>query len=152
MTNQFGVETSPLRRLIDEYFEAWRGSTPGKVLDYFSDDAVVTLLGDGATHRGKKMVGEHWIIPMMKKYSNNTHHITSFTEAGDRVAVEWFYTAVHISTGKEFRLQGCSVYWVSGNLIQRGHVYFTGVRETTAEFASHRPTHPQAHAGGSLPS
>lgn len=75
MTNQCGDDASPLRRLIDEYSEAWRGSTLGKV-DYFSDDAVVTLLGDGATHRGKKMVGEHWIIPMMKKYSNqySSHH------------------------------------------------------------------------------
>ena len=152
MTNPYAVEAGPLRGLIDQYFEAWRGSTSDKVLKYFSDDAVVTLLGDGATLTGKKMVGERWIIPMMKKYSNNTHHITSFIEAGDRVAVEWLFTAVHISTGKEFRLQGCSVYWVSGNLIQRGHVYFANLQETTAELASHKPTHPRAHLDSSLPS
>jgi uncharacterized protein (TIGR02246 family) len=150
MTNQPTAEASPLRRLIDQYFEAWRGSTPDTVLRYFSDDAVVTLLGDGATLSGKRMVGEHWIIPMMKKYSNNTHHITSFIEAGDRIAVEWLFTAVHISTGKEFRLQGCSVYWVSENLIQRGHVYFTTLRETTAEFANHRQAQPHSHAESSL--
>ena len=139
MTNQHAVEAGPLRRLIDQYFEAWRGSTPDKVLRYFSNDAVVTLLGDGATLSGKRMVGERWIIPMMKKYSNNTHHITSFIEAGDRIAVEWLFTAVHISTGKEFRLQG-----------QRGHVYFTTLRETTAEFASHRQAQPHSHAESSL--
>jgi uncharacterized protein (TIGR02246 family) len=150
MTSQCTSEAGPLRRLIDQYFEAWQGSTPDKVLEYFSDDAVVTLLGDGATLSGKKMVGRHWIIPMLKKYSNNTHHITSFIEAGDRIAVEWLFTAVHISTGKEFRLQGCSVYWVSGNLIRRGHVYFTSLRETTAEFSSHKPTPPQAHGDSSL--
>ena len=128
MTNEHAAEASPLRRLIDGYFGAWRGSTSDKVLEYFSDDAVVTLLGDGATLSGKRMVGEHWIIPMMKKYSGNTHHITSFMEADNQIAVEWLFTAVHVSTGKEFRLQGCSVYWVSGNLIQRGSVYFTSLR------------------------
>jgi len=128
MTNQRAAEAGPTRRLIDQFFEAWRGSTSDKVLEYFSDDAVVTLLGDGATLSGKRMVGEHWIIPMMKKYSDNTHHITSFMEAGNQIAVEWLFTAVHVSTGKEFRLQGCSVYWVTENLIQRGHVYFTSLR------------------------
>jgi uncharacterized protein (TIGR02246 family) len=128
MTTQVATEAGTLRRLIDEYFEAWRGTTSDRVLEYFSDDAVVTLLGDGATLSGKQMVGERWVIPMMKKYSDNTHHITSFMEAGNQIAVEWLYTAVHVSTGKELRLQGCSVYWVSGNLIQRGHVYFTSLR------------------------
>jgi hypothetical protein len=51
MTNQPTAEATPLRRIIDQYFEAWRGSTPDTVLRYFSDDAVVTLLGDGATDR-----------------------------------------------------------------------------------------------------
>lgn len=143
MTNEHATEASPLRCLIDQYFEAWRGSTADKVLEYFSDDAVVTLLGDGATLSGKGMVGEHWIIPMMKKYSNNTHRVTSVIEGGDRIAVEWLFTAVHISTGKEFRLRGCSVYWVSGNLIRRGHVYFTSPREPAAELASRKPAHPQ---------
>jgi ketosteroid isomerase-like protein len=128
MTNQRAAEAGPTRRLIDQFFEAWRGSTSDKVLEYFSDDAVVTLLGDGATLSGKRMVGEHWIIPMMKKYSDNTHHITSFMQAGNQIAVEWLFTAVHVSTGKEFRLQGCSVYWVTENLIERGHVYFTSLR------------------------
>ena len=149
MINQRAAEAGPLRRLIGQYFEAWRGGTSDNVLEYFSDDVVVTLLGDGATLSGKKMVGEHWIFPMMKKYSNNTHHITSFMEAGNQIAVEWLFTAVQVSTGKEFRLQGCSVYWVSGNLIQRAHVYFTSLRETTSEFACHKPTHPHSHGDSS---
>jgi uncharacterized protein (TIGR02246 family) len=152
MTNQHAAQAGPLRRLIDQYYEAWRASTSDEVLGYFADDAVVTLLGDGATLTGKKMVGDHWIIPMMRKYSDGTHHITTFMETGNQIAVEWLFTAAHVSTGKEIRIQGCSVYWVSGNLIQRGHVYFTSLRETTAEFASHKPTHPHSHGDSSLPS
>ena len=132
MTSHVAVEAGPLRRLIDEYFEAWRGTDPGKVLEYFSDDAVVTLLGDGATLTGKAMVAARWVVPMMKKYSGNHHHVTSFMETDNRVAVEWLYTAVHVSSGKELRLQGCSVYWVDGDLIERGHVYFTSVLESAA--------------------
>lgn len=143
MTNEHAAKASPVRRLIDEYFKAWRVSTADKVLEYFSNDAVVTLLGDGATLTGKSMIGERWIIPMMKKYSNNTHHVAGVIEAGDRIAVEWLFTAVHISTGKEFRLQGCSVYWVSGSLIQRAHLYFTSLPETATELASRKPAHPE---------
>ena len=150
MTNQNVAEACPLRRIIDQYFEAWQGSTSDEVLGYFSDDAVVTLLGDGATLTGKKMVGERWIIPMMSKYSNGTHHVTSYMETGNQIAVEWLFTAAHISTGKEIRIQGCSVYWLSGNLIQRGHVYFTSLREPAAEFANRRPAHPHSREASSL--
>jgi uncharacterized protein (TIGR02246 family) len=128
MTSQIAVEAGPLRRLIDDYFEAWRGTDSDRVLDYFSDDAVVTLLGDGAILSGKDMVAERWVIPMMRKYSGNDHQITSVLEADNQIAVEWLYTAVHVSTGKELRLQGCSLYWMDGNLIERGHVYFTSLR------------------------
>jgi uncharacterized protein (TIGR02246 family) len=128
MTSQIAVEAGPIRRLIDDYFEAWRGTDSDRVLDYFSDDAVVTLLGDGAILSGKDMVAERWVIPMMRKYSGNDHQITSVLEADNQIAVEWLYTAVHVSTGKELRLQGCSLYWMDGNLIERGHVYFTSLR------------------------
>ena len=128
MTSQIAVEAGPLRRLIDDYFEAWRGTDSDRVLDYFSDDAVVTLLGDGAILSGKDIVAERWVIPMMRKYSGNDHQITSVLEADNQIAVEWLYTAVHVSTGKELRLQGCSLYWMDGNLIERGHVYFTSLR------------------------
>jgi uncharacterized protein (TIGR02246 family) len=128
MTSQIAVEAGPLRRLIDDYFETWRGTDSDRVLEYFSDDAVVTLLGDGAILSGKDMVAERWVIPMMRKYSGNDHHITSVLEADNQIAVEWLYTAVHVSTGKELRLQGCSLYWMDGNLIERGHVYFTSLR------------------------
>jgi len=128
MTSQIAVEAGPLRRLIDDYFETWRGTDSDRVLDYFSDDAVVTLLGDGAILSGKDMVAERWVIPMMRKYSGNDHQITSVLEADNQIAVEWLYTAVHVSTGKELRLQGCSLYWMDGNLIERGHVYFTSLR------------------------
>jgi hypothetical protein len=65
---------------------------------------------------------------MMRKYSGNDHHITSVIEADNQIGVKWLYTAVHVATGKELRLQGCSLYWMDGNLIERGHVYFTSLR------------------------
>ena len=124
MTNQQCIETSPLRSFIDEYFKAWRGSVAEHLLGYFTEDVVVNLWGDGGTLTGKKMVGERWVIPMLKNYPGNNHHITNFLEVGDQVAVEWLFIAAHASTSKEINIQGCSIYWVSRGLIRRGHVYF----------------------------
>jgi ketosteroid isomerase-like protein len=151
MTNQCAIEAGPLRGLIDQFFEAWRGCALDKVLEYFSDDAVVTLLGDGTTLSGKRMVGERWILPMMKRYSDKNHHITSFVEAGNQIVVEWFFTAVHVSTGKQFRLQGCSVYWVSEGLIQRGHVYFQQApAEQEGSPLAKDSVHPHSHGNRPL--
>jgi len=125
MTNQRLAVASPLRRLIDQYFEAWRGGVPERVLSYFSEDIVINLWGGAAgTLAGKKLVAEQWVIPTVKNYPGNTHHIKNFLEVGDQVAVEWLFTAAHASTGKEINIQGCSIYWVSRGLIRRGHVYF----------------------------
>ena len=147
MTNQQSVEASPLRSFIDQYFEAWQGSIAEDVLGYFSEDVVITLWGDGGTLTGKKMAGEQWIIPMVRNYPSNNHHIKSFLAVGDQVAVEWLFTAVHASTGKEINLQGCSIYWVRNGLIQRGHVYFSNgqaKREQRASALEHPscPQHP----------
>jgi ketosteroid isomerase-like protein len=128
MTNQRSIEASPIRSFIDQYFEAWRGSVAENILGWFSEDVVINLWGDGATLTGKKMVEEQWIIPMVKIYPGNNHQIKTFLEFGDQVAVEWLFTAVHASTGKEINLQGCSIYWVRNGLIQRGHVYFSNAK------------------------
>jgi ketosteroid isomerase-like protein len=124
MTNQPFVEASPLRSFIDQYFEAWRGSVPEKVLGYFSEDAVIDLCGTAGTLAGKKIVAEKWVIPTVMNYPGNVHQIKNFLEAGDQVAVEWLFTGAHVSTGREINIQGCSIYWVSKGLIRRGHVYF----------------------------
>jgi hypothetical protein len=128
MTSLPFVEASPLRSFIDRYFEAWRGGIPGKVLGYFSEDAVINLWGPAETLAGKKMVAERWVIPTVTNYPGNVHQIKNFLEAGDQVAVEWLFTAVHVSTGKEINIPGCSVYWVSRGLIQRGNVYFSSAK------------------------
>jgi ketosteroid isomerase-like protein len=124
MANLQCIEASPLRTFIDRYFEAWGGSVAEDLLGYFTEDVVINLWGDGGTLTGKKMVGERWVIPMVKNYPGNNHHIKNFLEVGDQVAVEWLFTGVHASTGKEINIQGCSIYWVSKGLIRRGHVYF----------------------------
>lgn len=84
---------------------------PGKVLGYFSeDDAVINLWRPAGTLAGKKMVAERWVIPTVTNYPGNVHQIKNFLEAGDQVAVEWLFTAAHVSTGKEINIPGCSVY------------------------------------------
>lgn len=124
MTNLLSVEVSPLRSFIDEYFEAWGGGDPEKVLGYFSEDVVIHLMGPVGILAGKKMVAEKWVIPTVTSYPGNIHLIKSFLEADDQVAVEWLFTGAHVSTGKEINIAGCSIYWVSRGLIGRGNVYF----------------------------
>ncbi len=124
MASQLSVEVSPLRSFIDQYFEAWRGGVPDDVLDYFSEDAVIHLSSSAGILAGRKIVAEKWVIPTVTNYPGNVHQIESFLEAGDKVVVEWLFTAAHVSTGKEISVPGCSLYWVSGGLIRRGNVYF----------------------------
>jgi ketosteroid isomerase-like protein len=124
MTNLLSVEVSPLRGFIDEYFEAWRSGDPERVLGYFSENAVIHLMGPVGILAGKKMVAEKWVVPTVTNYPGNIHLIKSFLEADDQVAVEWLFTGAHVSTGKEINIAGCSIYWVSRGLIRRGNVYF----------------------------
>lgn len=124
MRNLPSLEVSPLRGFIDEYFEAWRDGDPEKALGYFSEDAVIHLMGPVGILAGRKMVAEKWVIPTMTNYPSNIHQIKSFLEGDDQVAVEWLFTGVHVSTGKEITIAGCSIYWVSRGLIRRGNVYF----------------------------
>ena len=124
MKNLSCIEVSPLRSFIERYFEAWRGGSPERVLGYFSQDAVIHLMGPPGVLAGKEMVAEKWVIPTVTNYPGNLHQIKNFFEAGEQVAVEWLFTGAHASTGKEINIPGCSIYWVSGGPIRRGNVYF----------------------------
>jgi hypothetical protein len=124
MTNLLSVEVTPLRSFIDEFFGAWGGGVPDEVLSYFSEDAVIHLSSSAGTLAGRNMVAEKWVIPTVTNYPGNVHEIESFLEVGDRVVVDWLFTAAHVSTGKVIRVPGRSEYWVSGGLIRRGNVYF----------------------------
>lgn len=124
MKNLSAVEVSPLRGFIDEYFEAWRDGDPERVLGYFDEDAIIHLMGPIGILAGRKMVAEKWVIPTVTNYPGNIHQIKSFIEADDQAAVEWLFTGTHATTGKEIKIPGCSIYWVSGGLIRRGNVYF----------------------------
>lgn len=57
-----------LRPVFDNYFEAWHGSDPQKVLKCFSDDIVINLGGNGSTLNGRTAVGDKWVIPTMKQF------------------------------------------------------------------------------------
>ncbi len=152
MTNQPSVAASPLRRFMDQYFEAWRGGNPEKVLGYFSEDVVINLWGGAGTLAGKKMVAEQWVIPTVVNYPGNFHHIKNFLEAGDQVAVGWLFTGAHVTSGKEINIPGCSIYWVSGGLIRRGQVYFISPQaKRDRVLPALDPIHPSNQMGQAEP-
>lgn len=115
-----------LRPVFDSYFEAWHGSDPQKVLAFLSDDVVINLVGDAGTLKGKQAVGDKWIIPTMKQFPGNVHHVQGYFEADDHAVIEWVFTGVDAATHKEASFPGCSIYWVKGGLITRGHIYTIG--------------------------
>ena len=43
VTIQQCTGVTPMRRLIEEYFDAWEEGTPERVLPYFSEDVVINL-------------------------------------------------------------------------------------------------------------
>jgi hypothetical protein len=132
-------EASPVRLFMEQYFEAWGGGVPERVLSYFSEDVVIKLRGQAVALVGKDMVEKQWIVPTLKSYPKNRHCIKDFVEAGEQVTIEWLFTAVHARSGKQINLAGRSVYIVSGGLIRQGDIYFEkpqaergGVEDPTA--------------------
>ncbi len=111
-----------LRSVFDRYFEAWHGSDPQKVLAFFSDDIVIDLVG-GDNLKGKQAVGEKWVMPNMKQYPGNVHRVQQYFEMDDHAVIEWVFSAVNAATHKEESFPGCSIYWVKGSVITRGHLY-----------------------------
>ncbi|MBV8051425.1 MAG: nuclear transport factor 2 family protein [Acidobacteriaceae bacterium] len=132
MTNSFEIkvvvtansEVTPLRQFFAEYFEAWESGIPERVLKYFSDDVVIDLTGQLVSLAGKDMVAKHWIEPTLKSFPRNRHSITKYLESGERVIIDWQFTAVHARSGKEHQVPGRSVYFVKDNLIRQGEVFF----------------------------
>jgi hypothetical protein len=126
-------QPSALRRFLEQYFEAWRGTAPEKTLAYFSEDAVIVSRGRGETHRGRRMIGEQWIIPAMTAFPGCTHDITGYFESGDQLSVEWTFTGVPAAGGQTVRLPGSTIYWIHGGLIRRGHLYFNPALGSTTQ-------------------
>ena len=126
-------QPSARRRLLEQYFEAWRGTAPEKALAYFSEDAVIVARGGGETHQGRRMIGERWVIPTMTAFPGCTHDITGYFESGDQLSVEWTFTGVPAAGGQTVRLPGSTIYWIRGGLIRRGHLYFNPALASTTQ-------------------
>jgi len=144
LTNSPNSEVKSMRRLIEEYFEAWETGIAEQVLNYFSDDVVVELTGQGMSLAGKDMVAKHWIEPTLKSFPRNRHSIKKFVESDAQVVIEWDFIASHARSGKEIHVAGRSVYFVKENLIRRGEVFFENAQDQQKKSQVHPTALPRA--------
>ena len=122
-----------MREFMQEYFDACHEGVIEKILSYYSDDAVVNLLGMPAPLEGKPSVAENFVLPFIKAFPGNVHKILNFVQQGNQVVIEFMFTAIHQGefagippSGRTVNLPVCSVYTVEGRQITRGHLYFHG--------------------------
>ena len=127
------VQAAPdnVRAFIQEYFDAWKGVEEDKILAYYSDDVVIHL--PTGTLEGKAAVRDNFVRPFIAAFPGNVHSIRNLAHAGNLVAVEWSFEAVHKgafanieATGKKVQVPGCSFYEfdLATRKIPAGRIYF----------------------------
>ena len=127
------VQAAPdnVRAFIQEYFDAWKGVEEDKILAYYSDDVVIHL--PTGTLEGKAAVRDNFVRPFIAAFPGNVHSIRNLAHAGNLVAVEWSFEAVHKgafanieATGKRVQVPGCSFYEfdLAPRKIPAGRIYF----------------------------
>ena len=118
-------------RVIQEYFDACKGTDEHKILAYYSDDVVIHL-PTGALE-GKTAVRDNFVRPFIAAFPGNAHSIRNLAHAKNLVAVEWTFEAVHKgafakieATGKKVQVPGCSFYEYDHETrkIPVGRIYF----------------------------
>ena len=116
---------------IQEYFDAWRGTDVSKILAYYADDVVIHL--PNGVLRGKAAVSDNFVRPFVAGFPGNLHAIRNLAVAGNLVAVEWSFEAVHSgdfagvpASGKQVQVPGCSFYEYDLNqrVLPAGRIYF----------------------------
>lgn len=116
---------------VQEYFDAWKGTDIQKILAYYSDDVVIHL--PTGTLEGKAAVRDNFVIPFVNGFAGNVHSIRNLAHAGNLVAVEWRFDAVHKgsfanieATGRTVQVLGCSFYEynLESRKIHAGRIYF----------------------------
>jgi steroid delta-isomerase-like uncharacterized protein len=116
---------------VQEYFDAWKGTDVQKILAYYSDDVVIHL--PTGTLEGKAAVRDNFVIPFVNGFAGNVHSIRNLAHAGNLVAVEWRFDAVHKgsfanieATGRTVQALGCSFYEynLESRKIHAGRIYF----------------------------
>src|SRR3954453_22695719 len=120
-----------IRALIEEYFDAWKGTDENKILAYYSDDVELHL--PTGTLEGKAAVRDNFVRPFIAGFPGNVHAIQNLAHASNLVAVEWSFEAVHKgsfakveATGRVVRAPGCSFYEydLDARKIPAGRIYF----------------------------
>ena len=124
-------QATDIRQFMQEYFAAWTESVPEKILAYYSDDVVISLLGVPAVLEGKAAVRDGFVVPFAGGFPGNVHQMRNMVHEGEYVVIEWMFVAVHTgnfagipATGRTVNLPGCSVYTVKGGKITRGVLYY----------------------------
>jgi steroid delta-isomerase-like uncharacterized protein len=116
---------------VQEYFDTWKGTDVQKILAYYSDDVVIHL--PTGTLEGKAAVRDNFVIPFVNGFAGNVHSIRNLAHAGNLVAVEWRFDAVHKgsfahieATGRTVQVLGCSFYEynLESRKIHAGRIYF----------------------------
>ena len=115
--------------LIQEYFDAWKGTDERKILDWYSDDVNLRL--PTGVLEGKAAVRDRFVRPFINAFSGNIHEIQRLIHEGGLVAVEWRFKAEHSGefqgippSGRRTDVPGCSFYSLDGAVITAGNIYF----------------------------
>ena len=120
---------TPIRALVQEYFDAWQRGDEQEILSYYSDDVRLWL--PIATLDGKSAVRDHFVRPFCAAFPGNVHEIQNLVYENGAVAVEWRFKAVqkgafmqYPPSGRTTDVPGCSVYFMRDNIITGGNIYF----------------------------
>lgn len=120
-----------VRAIFQEYFDAWGGTDPEKILAYYTEDVVFHL--PTGTLEGKAAIRDNFVRPFLAGFPGNVHAVQNLIHAGNLVAVEWNFEGVHsgnfagiAATGKKARVPGCSFYEYDSEkrMISAGRIYF----------------------------
>ncbi len=114
---------------LNAYFDAWRRGDIDEVMAYFTDDVeMVTPIG---TLQGKDAVRNEFVAPFCVAFPGNVHEPQCVVYKEGVASVEWRFKAEHLgelngipASGLKTDLPGCSFYFLEGNLIKSGHIYY----------------------------